>query len=445
MLSQPMFGLNFLFSAALWALPLAAVPVLIHLIVRRKAPLVPFSTLRFIRSSLRQTAGKRRIRRWSLLSCRIALLALLIWAVAQPTRQLAAAWLAGPSVATTIVVDTSYSMALRDGSTNLLTQADQTVNQILSQNLQNARVAIFTSRPNPSAEQFQSSAAILTNWKTLALQPALSPLADRVSAAAQLLQKQPEPQKWLIIVTDLQTREFPAPLPQFPGLHTVLVDLHPQNASSSAIVDIHTDPAQPRTGLPSQIAIQVLGRPGESVAVNLSAASLGSDQPQPPIPPIPLAHLDSAGRATLRVPFTFSASPWTLLSASLQTPDRLPWAAGRTQLIYLPPPAIAQVLPMSRPNLEADEIVRLALDPSQGARPDWPIALQPPGPEHGNENLLVANVTQWPDESTANHWSDFARRGGILILFIQPGLEQSWTTLPPAQQSALQKILPGAP
>ena len=244
-----LFGLNFLFSAALWALPVAALPILIHLVVRSKSPVVPFSTLRFVRSSLRQTAGRRRVRRWVLLGCRTALLALLIWAIAQPARKLAANWSANASVAAAIVVDTSYSMALRDGGTSLLGKADQTVNQILSQNLQNARVAVFTSRTNPSAERFESAEACLANWKMLSLQPALSPLADRIAAAAEALKQRNEDQKWLVIVSDLQSREFPAPLTAIPGVRTALIDLHPKNASSSAILGVRTDPSQPRVGI----------------------------------------------------------------------------------------------------------------------------------------------------------------------------------------------------
>jgi hypothetical protein len=54
-----MFGTEFLFATALWALPLAALPVVLHLMFRRKAPIVPFSTLRFIQASLKQTAARR--------------------------------------------------------------------------------------------------------------------------------------------------------------------------------------------------------------------------------------------------------------------------------------------------------------------------------------------------------------------------------------------------
>src|SRR6516165_9333648 len=109
-----MFGLEFLFSAALFALPLAALPLILHLLYRRKSPVVQFPTLRFIKASLQQSAARRKVQRWLLLAIRMLLMALLIWAVAQPARALATRFFtsAEQSVAV-IVVDTSWSMQYR--------------------------------------------------------------------------------------------------------------------------------------------------------------------------------------------------------------------------------------------------------------------------------------------------------------------------------------------
>src|SRR5437870_22015 len=90
-----MFGFEFLFASALWALPLAGVPVLLHLLYRRKSPVVQFSTLRFVKASLQRMAARRRIQRWMLLATRALLVALLIWAIAQPAKMLASNWFGG--------------------------------------------------------------------------------------------------------------------------------------------------------------------------------------------------------------------------------------------------------------------------------------------------------------------------------------------------------------
>ena len=144
-----MFGLEFLFGYGLLALPLAALPVLLHLLFRRKSPIVLFSTLRFVKTSLQHTAHRKRIQRWLLLACRVLLLALLIWAISQPAKILATNWFGSSrSLIAAIVVDTSYSMELQtDQQVSLLTRADDIVQELLRNQLKDAKVALFRSFP----------------------------------------------------------------------------------------------------------------------------------------------------------------------------------------------------------------------------------------------------------------------------------------------------------
>ena len=62
--------MSFLFAGALWALPLAGLPVLLHLLFRRKSPILPFSTVRFIRASVQRNAARKRVQKWLLLAVR---------------------------------------------------------------------------------------------------------------------------------------------------------------------------------------------------------------------------------------------------------------------------------------------------------------------------------------------------------------------------------------
>ena len=134
-----MFGLSFVFGAALLALPLAGLPILLHMLYRRRSPILLFSTLRFVKASLQQTAAQRRIQRWILLACRVLLLGLLIWAVAQPQKmpRLAAADRGLPTLAA-IVVDTGYSMLLKEDQLTLLDRANEIVTDLLRDPLKDA-------------------------------------------------------------------------------------------------------------------------------------------------------------------------------------------------------------------------------------------------------------------------------------------------------------------
>ena len=441
-----MFGLEFLFSAALFALPLVGLPVLLHLLFRRKSPIIPFSTLRFIKSSLQQTAARKKVQRWLLLACRMLLLLLLIWAVAQPVRMLASNFFtSGPSLIAAIVVDTSYSMDLRDQQISRLDQANSIIEGLLRDQLRDARVAIFRSLPAPkdAPEHVEPAAAIQSQWSPLKPQPNPQPLIDRITAALDLLSRQDASDKWLIVLTDLQSKEFPRPITEWKDGRVIFFDLHPEQVRSAAITKVAIDPAQPLPGLKSEAAVEVTGRNSDSraVTVNLTTPdekSLDQGAPQ-------MAHLDGTGRAQVRLPVEIPPQQrWMLLNAALPPDDAFPWASSRSQLIEVPPRQLVTLLEnQTRP--DAWRFTRLALDPTEGKQPAWPLDLHIAKDLTGHENVVVALLTDWPDANRTKKLRDFTRGGGTLLLFLQPGLDELWGKLPDAQKQALLELLPSAP
>jgi hypothetical protein len=106
--------MRFGFPAALWALPLASLPVLLHLLSRRAARRVLFSDLTLLRAVDARARPKARLREILLMAARCALLALLVIAAAAPARRGdAAAGREGTDLV--LLLDASYSMRARDG------------------------------------------------------------------------------------------------------------------------------------------------------------------------------------------------------------------------------------------------------------------------------------------------------------------------------------------
>ena len=52
---------HFLNPMALWAVPAALIPVLLHFLLRKEARVVPFSDLRFLKAVLERTRPKKKI------------------------------------------------------------------------------------------------------------------------------------------------------------------------------------------------------------------------------------------------------------------------------------------------------------------------------------------------------------------------------------------------
>jgi hypothetical protein len=441
-----MFDFSFSFAAALFALPLAAAPILLHLLFKQKSPVIQFSTLRFIKMSIQQTAARKKVQKWLLLACRALLVALLIWAVAQPVHQLTSSWLGGSgrSMAAVIVVDTSYSMLLQDGQTTLLSKADAMVQDLLRNQLAGAKVAIFQSLPDPADHppQLQDASALVSNWTPLVPQPAPKPLFDRVCSAVQFLSSQPAEQKWLVVLSDFQTREFGQTLPALQEGRTLLLDLHPAEARSAGITNISLNPLQPIPGIPLQANIQITGQLGDSRAVTLKMESTDGNPISQSTPA--MATFDSSRRATVQFPVKLPTQQWILLSAALTADDAMAWDNQRTRLIEVPPKQKVGVLQLLAGS-SSERVLTLALDPSEGTLSEWPLTVSKVTRPAPNDDVIVAALPHWPSATQAKALQNFTSSGRTLVLFLAPGLERSWSTLSTQTQNALTALLPSVP
>jgi hypothetical protein len=109
--------MSFLEPLLLIGLPLAGLPILIHLINQRRFQNIDWGAMRFLLEANRMSRGYARIRQWLILAARTLAIAGLIFAISRP---LASGWLGlasgGRPDATIILLDRSPSMSERGAS-----------------------------------------------------------------------------------------------------------------------------------------------------------------------------------------------------------------------------------------------------------------------------------------------------------------------------------------
>ncbi len=138
----------------LLGLAAAGIPLVLHLIYRRRAQKMFFSTVRFLRLSNERTAHRRRFQDLLLLLLRTALFLLLVFALAQFIVKLTGgAGLVNARAALVLVVDNSYSMSVLDGEKERYAAAKEAALAILRR-LQSGdeAAALFTSGPERQLE-----------------------------------------------------------------------------------------------------------------------------------------------------------------------------------------------------------------------------------------------------------------------------------------------------
>jgi hypothetical protein len=103
--------MSFLQPALLLALPLLAIPIIVHLIHLRRYQSVPWAAMQFLLVASRMSSGYSRLRQWVVLALRALAIAALIFFMARPLASGVSGWLASDvSQLQILVLDRSPSM-----------------------------------------------------------------------------------------------------------------------------------------------------------------------------------------------------------------------------------------------------------------------------------------------------------------------------------------------
>ncbi|MFM1768004.1 MAG: hypothetical protein RJA22_533 [Verrucomicrobiota bacterium] len=124
--------MSFLNPIMLAGLAAVAVPIIIHLLNRRRFQKVTWAAMRFIQASVQKNQKRMRLEDWILLALRCLLLALLALALARPAVFNQASDFLGQSKVTgVILLDNSQSMGVTDGTGTRLDRARRAAEQAL--------------------------------------------------------------------------------------------------------------------------------------------------------------------------------------------------------------------------------------------------------------------------------------------------------------------------
>lgn len=202
----------------------AAIPVILHLVMRQQPRHLEFPALRFIQ--VRQDANRRRLRlrHLLLLALRAGALALLAAALARP-RILATGVIGGQEapVAAALVFDTAPRMEYRHENQTRLQAAREIGRWVLGQLPRESDVAIVDSLPGKPGFQVDADAA-RDRVERLEVTYAGEPLWRRILAAAELLEQSERTRRELYIFSDLTRDAWSVDAP--PEFRRRLAQLH---------------------------------------------------------------------------------------------------------------------------------------------------------------------------------------------------------------------------
>ncbi|MEP3930912.1 BatA domain-containing protein [Rhodopirellula bahusiensis] len=140
--------MSFLSVAFLFALPLVAAPLLLHLFDRRRNEIVQWGAMQFLMEASARKTSSRKLKQWLLLLLRCLAIAALILALARPL--LPTGYLGGTERGETIfVIDNSMSMSRKTDSGTMIEAATQHAIDELDKLSARDDVRVLTTAPYP--------------------------------------------------------------------------------------------------------------------------------------------------------------------------------------------------------------------------------------------------------------------------------------------------------
>jgi len=201
-----MLGLGFLSPLFLLGIATAAIPVIIHLIHRRKARQVMFSSLMFLRMSHYRTARRRRLHELIMLAIRCALLVLLATAFAGPVLRRGHAG-SGDRTQAVLVVDDSFSMQYEHAGTTSFERARDAAASIIDMLPLGSEAALLFTSANRDREVAELTPNLLElRGSVLSAEPSAmaTPVAPTLARAVDILAAGPWQNFEVYVLTDLQ-------------------------------------------------------------------------------------------------------------------------------------------------------------------------------------------------------------------------------------------------
>ncbi len=358
----PLFLTNPWMLAGLAAL---SVPIIIHLLLRRKKRRVRFSTLQFFLRQEEQASARRKLRHWFLLALRMLILAALVLAFARPwVRDGSAAGEGRPQRQWVFVLDRSLSMQASVPGGTKWDQAKQEARKRLAELGPNDRAALVTCGfQAETLSAWASPAAVSQRVAELEPTSGAASLSDALQQVQHLLSfRDPSAEATLCVISDFQRNSCQNlgahPLPREIKIEAVPVgDLLTPNLAITglqsetrdgsdphAIVSSYSDEACPKL----ELELRIDGTNRSSAALSLEAgASVITNLAIPPLQP-----------------------GWHDIAVRIAGRDSLKGDDARFATLFVPEPArvaMAESRLSNRVFEEESFFVATALDPSQGS------------------------------------------------------------------------------
>ncbi|BDS05574.1 membrane protein [Oceaniferula spumae] len=406
--------MSFLQQSLLWGLLAASIPIIIHLLNRRRHRTVQWAAMEFLLKATRESRGKKKLKYLIILACRTLAIAALIFAIARPLVGGFLGWGGGKVDTVILILDRSSSMEQQSPGSRESKRASAiaSVRKSLTE-LNSPRLVLIDSAsgkaqdvPSPDAlEELSSTSAT----DTKASIPAL------ISTAIDYVLERSPGRTEIWVASDLQLSDWAPEEGRWEAIRTGLNDL-PQNTTLRVL--------------------SLASSPTDNYSIRVLSSRRSEDEL---VLDLEITRTDSEGPAAVPITYslngTRSADKVTINGQTYQFQKRLPLGTREgTGHGFVSIPADTNL----RDNVSyfaygEDAPSKTFLVTEGGESPDWlELAAAPPGFDRSVATRVAANSAHqidwasatlviWqaplPEGTIAEEFTRYLESGGAAIMF----------------------------
>ena len=414
----------------LYATLAGAIPILVHLIFRRRRTALDLPTLMFLQRVQMKLASRKRLKEVLLLALRALALIFLALALARPGFHSAGGATGSAAADCVLILDNSASMGLKSAGGTRLEAARLHASAVLASLGNFGRAAILTTVPSDATAQVSTFGGDKEKLsKALqAIQPTdgTGTLIGTLARAGELLESSSAPNREIFLISDFQKNAFN----DEPGLKSATASLPPRTSAflcpvpggapenNLSLIGVATDPRPKVAGRHISVVARIKNnsRRELSTAVNLILNTLPQAQAHVTVQPGAIQDVP--------LPLTLGQEGFAAGEVKLDADDALydnTWpfcidVRGPIRLLVIS--AAAE----RREELEDSFYLRKALDPTgdgrlSGIRVTHVTQQNAPQINLGQiDGVILCGCTALP-APTIKLLDDFLERGGGMIVF----------------------------
>jgi hypothetical protein len=355
-----MIAFAFLNPLLLWGLPLAAVPIIIHLLNRRRFQRVPWAAMEYLLAAMKRNRKRMRMEQWLVLLLRTLAVLFLVMLVARP--QLSGGGVLGTRTHHIVILDDSASMQQRSGNTsNLHDRARDVIRQLADQFADRRGGDLFSlvRSSKPGVPELWSQRIgpdlgkrIGSMLKELPAGDGVLDLAPLITTTAQRAAETKDAgHTEIYLVTDLRSSDWitdddkprPAVASAIAGLdgkttHLTIASVGSKDADNLAVAAVRRVGRLTASGVSLDFAVDVQNFGLDaSAATEIAVEVDGKSRVTQPVP-----QLAPGERVSVPIAHTFHGAGFHRLEASLPATDHYPLDDRAT--LVLPVPEKSKVL-----------------------------------------------------------------------------------------------------